>query len=56
MQRTVDIDNDSFEAMQRLAADLGWGDGLPLVAPTEARVEAMLDGRDPNHVLGVMPP
>src|SRR5689334_15038890 len=42
MQRTVDLDNDSFEAMQRLATDLGWGDGLPLVAPTEARVEAML--------------
>ena len=56
MQRTVEIADDSFEAMQRLAAELGWGDGLPLVAPTEARVEAMLGGRDPNHVLGVMPP
>lgn len=56
MQRTVEIADDSFEAMQRLAADLGWGDGLPLVAPTEPRVEAMLGGRDPNHVLGVMPP
>jgi hypothetical protein len=56
MQRTVEIADDSFEAMQRLAADEGWGDGLPLVAPTETRVEAMLDGRDPNHVLGVMPP
>ena len=32
MQRTVEIADDSFEAMQRLAVELGWGDGLPLVA------------------------
>jgi hypothetical protein len=56
MQRTVDIADDSFEAMQAFASEQGWGDGLPLVAPTEARVDAMLGGRDPNHVLGVMAP
>src|SRR5205814_8550712 len=56
MQRTVEIADDSFEAMQRLAFELGWGDGLPLVAPTESRVDAMLAGRDPGHVIGVMPP
>src|SRR5687768_14518085 len=52
MERTVEIAEDSFEAMQRLAAEQGWGDGLPLVTPTQARVDAMLGGRDPNHVLG----
>ena len=56
MQRTVEIADDSFEAMQLMAVEQGWGDGLPLVAPTQSRVDAMLGGRDPNHVLGVMPP
>ena len=34
----------------------GWTDGLPVVPPTPERVERMLGGRDPGHVLGVMPP
>ena len=36
----------------------GWGDGLPVVAPTLARVEAMLAGAsgDPDEVLGVLEP
>ncbi|HEV8473524.1 MAG TPA: hypothetical protein VGR82_12170 [Methylomirabilota bacterium] len=33
-----------------------WADGLPIVPPTEARVAAMLGGRDGARVLGVMPP
>jgi hypothetical protein len=45
---------DPFEAMFAR----GWSDGLPLVPPTEERVERMLTGtaRDPNDVVCVMPP
>jgi hypothetical protein len=36
----------------------GWTDGLPVVAPTEARVHAFLAAtdRDPREVIGVLPP
>lgn len=36
----------------------GWGDGLPLVAPTEARVARVLGGarRDPAEVIARLPP
>ncbi len=35
----------------------GWGDGLPLVAPTAERVDAMLAGcADPGEVVAVLPP
>ena len=36
----------------------GWTDGLPVVAPTEARVLAMLDGthRQPDEIVAVVPP
>ena len=53
---TAELSEDSFEAMVELAREHGWGDGLPLVAPTGARVEAMLGGRDPLVSLGVMAP
>ena len=33
-----------------------WCDGLPIIAPTEQRVAAMLGGRDGARVLGSMPP
>src|SRR4051812_10302826 len=38
--------------------DRGWTDGLPVVAPTEARVLRMLDGvaRAPDEVVAVVPP
>lgn len=38
--------------------DRGWSDGLPVVAPTQARVLRMLDGttRDPREVVAVVPP
>ncbi|MCP3988052.1 MAG: hypothetical protein GY724_03190 [Actinomycetia bacterium] len=37
---------------------MGWSDGLPVVAPTPPRVEAMLGGADrpPDHELGFMAP
>lgn len=36
----------------------GWGDGLPLVAPTEARVARVLGGtrRDPAEIIARLPP
>lgn len=36
----------------------GWGDGLPLIPPTEDRVQAMLEGipLPPAHVVGVVQP
>ena len=33
---------DDFDAVNALVAERGWGDGLPVVPPTAARVEAML--------------
>src|SRR2546427_268048 len=45
---------DEIEA----AYDRGWTDGLPVVAPTAARVLRMLDGtrRPPDEVVAVVPP
>ena len=45
---------DEVEAMY----DLGWSDGLPIVAPTQERVMRMLEGtsRDPQEVVAVVPP
>lgn len=36
----------------------GWGDGLPVIPPTEDRVQAMLDATPlpPDHVVGVVDP
>ncbi|MGF1596871.1 MAG: thioredoxin family protein [Acidimicrobiales bacterium] len=45
---------DEAEAM----FDRGWTDGLPVVAPTEARVLRMLEGtsRAPDKVVAIVPP
>ncbi len=54
----LELVDASPEALLDLFARHGWGDGLPLVAPTPARVDAMLaetDG-DPDEILGVLPP
>jgi hypothetical protein len=54
--RRVDLGEleDEAEAM----FDRGWTDGLPVVAPTEARVLRMLGGtsRAPDEVVAVVPP
>ena len=56
----VEIPANDLDAFQALAADRGWGDGLPLVPPTEARVEAFLEalpgGVDADEVVAVLPP
>ncbi|MBY0271052.1 MAG: hypothetical protein K2X06_14365 [Burkholderiales bacterium] len=38
--------------------DKQWSDGLPVVTPTEARVQQMLAGtrRDPGELIGIIPP
>ncbi len=54
--RTIELADleDEVEA----AYDRGWTDGLPVVAPTEARVLAMLKGtsRAPDEVVATIPP
>ena len=49
---------DTLEEVNRLVMEKGWGDGLPVVPPTEERVLAMLahTGDDPGRVMGEMPP
>jgi hypothetical protein len=51
----VDLDVSSFT---KLATERGWGDGLPLVPPTEQSVLEMLAGtnRAADQVLAVLPP
>lgn len=39
-----------------LMYERGWTDGLPVIPPTPARVEAMLGGLDPEHRLGELAP
>ncbi|WP_439677330.1 hypothetical protein [Embleya sp. MST-111070] len=50
--------DESPEALYALPAERGWGDGLPVVAPTPARVHTMPAGYDgdPDEVIGVLPP
>jgi hypothetical protein len=49
------IEVDADDVLAEFAAR-DWCDGLPIIAPTEARVAAMLGGRDGARSLGVMPP
>ena len=46
------------DEIDALYQERGWTDGLPIVAPTEARVQAFLNwtDRDPREVIGVLPP
>ena len=52
------VDDDPVAVMEAYA-ERGWGDGLPLVAPTAARVDEMLAALgdvDPDEVIAVLPP
>lgn len=55
---TLDLVDLSPDALYDLFEVRGWGDGLPLVAPTAERVDAMLAaaGGDADEVLAVLPP
>lgn len=54
----LELADESPETLYRLLSETGWGDGLPVVAPTEERVQAMLgpyqNRRD--ELLAVLPP
>lgn len=55
----LDLPIESPEALYAAFEARGWGDGLPLVAPTEDRVAAMLAAtgdRDPDEVVAVLAP
>jgi hypothetical protein len=49
---------EAFDAMQVAFVRNGWSDGLPLVPPTRAKVDAMIDasGRDGDDVVGLFAP
>jgi hypothetical protein len=51
------IDAEYDELVEQFYAE-GWTDGLPIVLPTVERVDRMLatSGRDPDEVLGTIPP
>ncbi len=53
----VEVEDDPA-AFLRLATDSGWGDGLPLIPPTEAlvREHVAASGRFPDDSLGDLPP
>lgn len=55
-RREVEVD-DVME-FTRYAMEQGWGDGLPLIPPTEARVRMMLglNNRYPDEVICKLPP
>jgi len=50
------LDDSAWEAAQHLLMELVLTDGLPVVVPTHARLDAMLAGRDPAQSVGMMPP
>jgi hypothetical protein len=52
-----EVDDDPVEFM-KLATDAGWGDGLPLIPPTEARVREFVaaSGHFPDEVIADVPP
>jgi hypothetical protein len=56
--RSRRIEIASIEDEAELMYERGWSDGLPVIAPTEARVLRMLEGteRDPGEVVAVVPP
>lgn len=58
MSEILRLEDGSPEVLLEAFAKRGWGDGLPLVAPTRERVEAMLAhaAGPPDEVIAVLPP
>jgi len=55
----LDLADEAPETLRAFYEERGWGDGLPLVAPTPARVDAMLTSigsADPDEVVATLPP
>ena len=55
--RRLEADLD-FEGFNQFAMEKGWGDGLPLIPPTESRVRSFLAENDryPDEVIAHLPP
>src|SRR5712691_3211083 len=53
----IEVDDDLW-AVNTFFEEKGWTDGLPIIPPTEERVEQMLAEvkRNPQDVIGVVPP
>lgn len=49
---------DDMNAFTRFSLEQGWGDGLPVIPPTEARVREFLaaNSRHPDEVICALPP
>ena len=58
MTDNVIADDESPETLWAMLEERGWGDGLPIVAPTEPRVDAALAalGGDPDELVATLPP
>lgn len=52
-----EVPDDPY-ALYELSVREGWGDGVPIIAPTDDRVQALLEATvyAPGHVHGTMPP
>lgn len=55
---TVTVGEDAIAEINDLFSKRGWGDGLPIIPPTEERVQEMLNGTDlpADWVLGELQP
>jgi hypothetical protein len=58
MSEILELIDGEAETLFEMLQARGWGDGLPVVAPTVERVEAMLSGYSgsPTETLAVIPP
>ena len=56
LEEAVVTSDRDFEEVNARLYSLGLTDGLPMVPPTMARIEAMLSGRDPKHVVARLAP
>ena len=55
----LEIPDGTENELQELFHRQGWGDGLPIIAPTRDRVEEMLSASedlDPNEIIATLPP
>ena len=59
MYEILEIPDSSEAGLQDLFHEKGWGDGLPMIAPTRNRVEELLSASqdlDPDEVIASLPP
>ena len=55
----LEIPDGTENELHELFHQRGWGDGLPIIAPTRNRVEEMLsisEGLDPDEIIATLPP